>query len=67
MAFMAAHGIDPFASDAFHLRSCTEELLSTDPLRARYTFTTDGDALTLTVDKDLNVVEVMKDQSDESS
>jgi DNA-binding transcriptional ArsR family regulator len=63
MSFMTGHGIDPFASDAFHLRSCTEELLSTDPLRARYTFTTDGDALTLTVDKDLNVVEVMKDQA----
>lgn len=67
MTFITAYGIDPFASDAFHLRSCTEELLSTDPLRARYTFTAGGDTLTLSVHEDLSVVEVMKDQSGESS
>lgn len=64
MAFMTAHGIDPFASDAFHLRSCTEDLLSTDPLRARYTFTAGGDSLTLTVDESLDVVTVTKDYAD---
>ena len=60
---MTGHGIDPFASNAFHLRACTEEILSADPLRARYTFTADGDALTLTVGDDLTVVEVSTDQT----
>ena len=50
---MTEHGIDPFASDAFHLRACEEEILSTAPLEAQYTFTADGDAITLTVDGDL--------------
>jgi len=63
LSFMTGHGIDPFASNAFHLRACTEEILSADPLRARYTFTADGDALTLTVDDDLTVVEVSTDQT----
>jgi len=62
LAFMTDHGIDPFASNAFHLRACTEEILSADPLRARYTFTADGDALTLTIDDDLRVIEVTTEQ-----
>lgn len=57
LSFMTEHGIDPFVSDAFHLRSCTEEIVSVDPLRARYTFTTGGDSLALTVNEDLTVVE----------
>jgi len=65
-AFMTAHGIDPFVSDAFHLRNCTEELRSTEPLRARYTFTADGDTLTLTVDESLDVVEVTEERAVEA-
>ena len=63
MSFMTGHGIDPFASDAFHLRSCTEELLSTDPLEARYTFSADGDAFTLTVNGELSVVETSRSRA----
>lgn len=60
VAFMASHDIDPFVSKAFHLSSCDEEILSTDPLAARYTFTADGDSITLTVDEDLSVSEVTR-------
>lgn len=58
VAFMASHGIDPFASNAFHLSSCEEELLSSDPLKVQYTFRADDDTLTLTVDDDLSVVDM---------
>lgn len=66
LAFMTTHGIDPFASNAFHLRACEEEILSTDPLEARYTFNADGDAITLTVDDDLSVVDATIQEPSES-
>jgi len=62
MAFMTEHDIDPFVSDAFHLRECTEEFLSIDPLRARYTFTAGGASLELTVDEELMVVDMARGQ-----
>lgn len=62
LSFMTEHNIDPFASDSFHLRECTEERLSIDPLRVQYTFTADGDFLTLTVDEELTVVDVVRGQ-----
>lgn len=37
-----------------------EEIFGTDPFEARFTFTVDGDALTLTVDDNLNVVNVVE-------
>jgi DNA-binding transcriptional ArsR family regulator len=62
LSFMTHHGIDPFVSDAFHLRACTEEIISIEPLRAKYTFTVDGDSLTLTVEEELTVVEATRGQ-----
>lgn len=58
--FMAAHGIDPFDSNAFHLSACEEEILSTQPLKARYTFRSDGDELVLTVEDDLSASEATR-------
>jgi hypothetical protein len=57
LSFMTDHGVDPFVSDGFHLSACTEEIHATDPLDATYTFTADGEALALTVDGDLSVVD----------
>lgn len=57
MAFMIEHDIDPFSSNGFHLSACEEVIVSTDPLEARYTFSADGDSLTLTVDGALSIVE----------
>jgi hypothetical protein len=61
MKFLIEHGTDPIAPEAFHLSSLDERILSTDPFKARFTFTADGDALTLTVDDDLVVVDVTED------
>lgn len=62
LTFMTDHGIDPFASDAFHLRACEEEILSIDPLEAVYTFIADGETLTLTVNADLSVVDATREE-----
>jgi len=60
-SFLTDHGVnlvspshDQFA--AFVL-DYDEEVLATDPFEAAFTFTADGDALTLTVDDDLAVVD----------
>ena len=66
MKFLIEHGIDPIAPEAFHLSSLDERILSTDPFKARFTFTADGDALTLTVDDDLVVVDVTEDAASDS-
>lgn len=62
LAFLTAHGLNPIAPDSMHalnstLQNYEEEVISTDPLRARLTFSVDGDALALTVDEELTVVE----------
>lgn len=63
LAFLATHGINPVSpSDptaySAALVDSEEELLSTDPFEAQFTLTLDDAALTVTVDADLNVVEV---------
>lgn len=55
LRFMAEHGMDPLAPDAFHLTAFEETIVSTDPFKARYTYVTENDSLTLTVDDDLNL------------
>lgn len=56
MAFMLDHGIDPISPNAFHL-TAEETIDSTDPFEGSFTFFADGDALTLTVDDDLSVID----------
>ena len=60
MAFMLDHGIDPLAPDAFHLTNVEEMVRSIDPFEAEFTFTADGDTLTLSVDGDLLVADVSR-------
>ncbi len=67
LAFMTEHDIDPFVSDGFHLRSCEEAVVTTDPLRAEYTFGADGDTLTLIIDGDLSVTDVTRTSRTETS
>lgn len=66
MAFMIDHGIDPLVPRAFHHSSLEEEIISTDPFEARFTFTADDETLTLTVNDDLSVVDVTKGQATEA-
>lgn len=61
MAFQLDHGIDPLAPGDFHPYAAVDEtILSAEPFEARYTYTVDGDALTLTVDDDLSVVDIVR-------
>jgi hypothetical protein len=65
LAFLTAHGLNPVAPsrgsiaavDRVHM-DYDEEVLSTDPFEARFTFSADADTLTLTVDDSLDVVDV---------
>lgn len=62
MAFMIDHGVDPMAPEAFHVTNLErEEVISTEPFAARFTFTAEGDAITLTVDDELAVVDVTQE------
>lgn len=62
LAFLTDHGQDPFRRPADaaigELMDYEEEIRSVDPFEARFTFTADGDAITLTVDDDLAVTDV---------
>lgn len=63
-AFLTAHGINLVAPDALGralrtLGNYDEEVVSTDPFEARVTFTADGDSITLTLDDELSIVDVI--------
>lgn len=60
MGFMIDHGIDPISPDGFHLAACEEEIRSADPPRASFTFTADGDSITLEVDEDFPTIDVTR-------
>lgn len=70
LAFLTARGVNPFAPDSLDrasraLAQYDEEVVSTDPLEARLRFTVDGDAITLTLDDDLSVVDVTREAAGE--
>lgn len=60
LAFVTAHGYNPLTDEWVWGWGYEEEVLSTDPFEGRFTFTIDGDALTLTVDEELTVVEATR-------
>lgn len=60
--FVTDHGLNPIDPDSTRTldgihQNYREEVLSTDPLRVRLTYTIDGESLSLTVDEDVHVVE----------
>ena len=60
-AFLAARGLNLLSPSSRYpgvVWDFDEEVLGTDPLSARYTFTVDGDAISLTVGEELDVVDV---------
>lgn len=61
MAFMLDHGIDPIELDGFRL-TAEETIRSTDPFAGSFTFTADGETLTVTVDADLSVVDMTRNE-----
>lgn len=68
MAFMIEHHIDPVSPEGFDFpyAATDEAILSTDPFKARFTFTVNKDALTLTIEEDLSVVDATRHRASES-
>ncbi|WP_323192524.1 helix-turn-helix domain-containing protein [Halostella sp. PRR32] len=71
LAFLTTHGINPVAPKALGRALATignyeEEILSTDPFEARFTFATNGDAITLTVSEQVAVTDVTRHDASES-
>ncbi len=56
--FIGEHGIDPLAEGIRWGWDFEEEIISVEPFEAKFTFTIDGDAITLSVDDDLTVTDV---------
>lgn len=63
-AFLTAHGRNLLTETwSPVIKNADEEILSTEPFEARFTFTDDDDSIILTVDDDLNVVDVTRPES----
>lgn len=62
MAFLSHHGINPLApaTEPWIALETDEEICSTEPITAQVTFTSDDDAITVTVDEDLSVRETTR-------
>lgn len=67
ISFMADHDIDPLGPNGFHMSALEETVLSADPFEARFTFTADGECISLTVDDDLSVVDVSRREASKLS
>ena len=63
LSFFTDHGLNPLVPETHDQISESpanyeEEVLSVDPFKAKFTFTADDDALALTIDENVSVVEV---------
>lgn len=71
LSFLTDHGVNPVAPDAIDRAMRTiahydEAVHSTDPFEGEFTFAVAGTAITLTVDDDLEVVDVVRHDGSES-
>jgi len=71
LSFLTDHGLNPLVPETRdHMQESVanyeEDVLSTDPFRAAFTFSLGDDALTLTIDEGVSVIDVERD-SDSSS
>lgn len=57
-AFVSDHGYNTTSDGIEWGWDYNEEVLSTDPFKGRFTFSIDGDSITLTINEDLDAVEV---------
>lgn len=65
LAYLTAHGLNPLDPDSREQAEGSwanyeEELVSIDPLRATITYTFAGDAISLTIDEDVSVLDVSR-------
>jgi len=71
LSFLTDHGGNPLIPDTFDVEpgavaNYEENVLSVDPFKAEFTFTIDDDALTLTIDEDVSIVDVTRDRGSAS-
>lgn len=59
LVFMVEHGIDPMSPEGFDFpyASVEETIVSTDPIKVRFTYAVDGEELVITVDGTLSIVD----------
>lgn len=65
LAFQTSHGLNPvLPTTEFYdtMLDYDEEIASTDPFEARFTWTADGDSITLTIDEKPSVIDVERSQ-----
>lgn len=72
LSFLTDHGMNPLIPETRErapgmLANYREEVRSLDPLRVALTFTVENDALTLTIDEDVSVIDVTRDRCFEST
>lgn len=71
LRFLAAHGVNPVDQSSRSAVGAAldyeEEVVSIEPFEARFTFSREGDAITLTVDDDQSVVDVREAPGSEST
>lgn len=63
LEFLAGHGITPFSPTTRYpgvVWDAEEEVRSTEPFEARFTFEVDGDSISITVDDTLSVVDATR-------
>jgi hypothetical protein len=63
LSFLTDHGGNPLIPDTFDVgpgavANYEEDVRSLDPFEAAFTFTIDGDSITLTIDEDVSVVDM---------
>ena len=72
LSFLTDHGGNPLMPETFDvdpgaLANYEEDVLSVDPLRARFTFTIGDDSITLTIDEDVSVIDVERGRGSSSA
>lgn len=69
LSYLTDHGINPISPSPGQfstiVSSFEEEVRSVTPFEARFSYTIDGESLTLTVDEDLDVVDVARHEASE--
>lgn len=69
LAFLTTHGVNPLAPESLDVALRTlgnyeETVHGVDPFEAEFTYTLDGDAISLTVTEDLSVTDVRRHDAD---
>ncbi|MFC6942615.1 hypothetical protein ACFQE8_22075 [Salinirubellus sp. GCM10025818] len=72
LACLTAHGLNPFTPESLDRASRTlahddQDVVSTDPLESRLTFTANGHSITLVLDEEVSVIAVTRSETGETA